>query len=78
MRKAPISVFGSRHPKILKFMAIMLRCLKNCYEKKHSNLNVDLNKFLLIKNDLSLTYLREFETIFVTVKAAIKIYAEQN
>ncbi|CAI2368685.1 unnamed protein product [Moneuplotes crassus] len=74
----PIHVFGSNHPKILKFMAIMIRCLRHCYESKPQELNLDLNKFLLLKNELSLNYLRQYENVFTAVKAAIKIYASQD
>ena len=28
-KSTPITVFGSKHPKILKFMAIMIRCLRH-------------------------------------------------
>jgi hypothetical protein len=77
-KETPINVFGSRHPKILKFMAIMIRCLRHCYESKPQELNLDLNKYLLLKNELSLNYLRQYENVFTAVKAAIKIYASQD
>ena len=77
-KSTPIRVFGSNHPKILKFMAIMIRWLRHCYESKPQELNLDLNKYLLLKNELSLNYLRQYENVFTAVKAAIKIYASQD
>jgi len=77
-QNTPINVFGSRHPKTLKFMATMIRCLRHCYESKPQELNLDLNKYLLLKNELSLHYLRQYENIFTAVKGAIKIYAAQD
>jgi hypothetical protein len=59
-------------------MAIMIRCLRHCYESKPQELNLDLNKYLLLKNELSLNYLRQYENVFTAVKAAIKIYASQD
>lgn len=37
-----------------------------------------MNYFLLLKNELSLAFLRKFENIISTVKSAIKIYASQE
>jgi hypothetical protein len=55
-----------------------MRCLKDCYEQKFEQLNIDMNYFLLLKNELSLAFLRKFENIISTVKSAIKIYASQE
>lgn len=52
-----------------------MRCLKDCYEQKFEQLNIDMNYFLLLKNELSLAFLRKFENIISTVKTAIKIYS---
>ena len=30
-----IRVFGYKHPKSMKFMALLMRCLKSCIENKH-------------------------------------------
>ena len=43
---------------MLKFYAQLLRCLKDCYEMKFEQLNIDMNFFLLLKNELSLHFLR--------------------
>lgn len=53
-----IRVFGYKHPKSMKFMALLMRCLKSCIENKHEQLNLDMNSFLLLKNELSLVFLR--------------------
>jgi hypothetical protein len=53
-----IRVFGYKHPKSMKFMALLMRCLKSCIESKHEQLNLDMNSFLLLKNELSLVFLR--------------------
>lgn len=71
-------VFGYKYPKALKFICYVLRCLKDCYEQKFEQLNVDMNYFLLLKNELSLAFLRNFENIISTVKSAIKIYASSD
>lgn len=77
-KKTAISVFGSKHPKIIRFISIMLRCLRHCYDMKHDDLNIDLNQFLLLKNELSLSYLRNYETVLVATRAAINIFASQD
>ena len=68
-------MFGYKHPKVMKFLALLFRCLKNCIEGKHDQLNLDMNAFLLLKNELSLAFLRNMDNIVATVKAAIKLYA---
>ena len=37
-----------------------------------------MNNFLLLKNELSLTFLRNMDNIIATVKSAIKLYANQE
>lgn len=73
--KKNIRVFGYKYQKVLKFMGQVMRCLKDCYEQKFEQLNIDMNYFLLLKNELSLAFLRKFENIISTVKSAIKIFA---
>lgn len=73
-----VRVFGYKHPKVMKFMALLIRCLKNCFEQKHEQLNLDMNSFLLLKNELSLAFLRNMDNIVATVKSAIKLYATQE
>lgn len=77
-QKGNIRVYGYKHPKVMKFMALLLRCLKDCFESKHEQLNLDMNSFLLLKNELSLTFLRNMDNIVATVKTAIKLYATQE
>lgn len=71
-------VFGYKHPKVMKFMSLLMRCLKDCMEHKHEQLNLDMNSFLLLKNELSLAFLRNQNNIVATVKSAIKLYATQE
>ena len=33
--KGHIRVFGYKHPKVMKFMALLLRCLKHCIDGRH-------------------------------------------
>ena len=73
--KGHVRVFGYKHPKVMKFMALLLRCLKDCIDGRHDQLNLDMNSFLLLKNELSLAFLRNMDNIVATVKAAIKLYA---
>lgn len=56
--KGIIRIYGYKHPKVLKFYATLLKCLKDCYEMKFEQLNIDMNFFLLLKNELSLHFLR--------------------
>lgn len=77
--KSVASVFGYKHHKAHKFYGYLLKCLRCCYEGKFEQLNVDLNYFLLLKNELSLHFLRREENIMATLKSAIHIFAnEQN
>lgn len=55
-----------------------MRCLKDCYEFKFEQLNIDMNFFLLLKNELSLAFLRNNENILATVKSALRIYASDK
>jgi len=59
-------------------MSLLMRCLKDCMEHKHEQLNLDMNSFLLLKNELSLAFLRNQNNIVATVKSAIKLYATQE
>jgi hypothetical protein len=56
----------------------LLRCLKCCYESKFEQLNVDMNFFLLLKNELSMFFLRKEENVMQTLKSAIHIEANQR
>ena len=62
----------------MKFMALLFRCLKDCMEYKTEEHNLDMNQFLLLKNELSLAFLRKQDNIVATLKSAIKIYATQE
>ena len=37
-----------------------------------------MNYFLLLKNELSLAFLRNFDNVVATVRAAIKLYASKD
>ena len=41
-------------------------------------LNIDMNFFLLLKNELSLHFLRQTENVVSTLKSSIRIYASEN
>ena len=41
-------------------------------------MNLDMNSFLLLKNELSLGFLRNMDNIVATVKTAIKLYASEG
>jgi len=73
--KSIMSCFGYKHHKAAKFYSYLLKCLKCCYEGKYEQLNVDLNYFLLLKNELSLHFLRKEENIMAVLKSAIHIMA---
>ena len=76
--KGLISVYGYKHPKSLKFYGQLLRCLRACYECKYDQLNIDMNFFLLLKNELSLAFLRNSDNLVSAVKSAVRIYAAED
>ena len=76
--KGLISVFGYKHPKSLKFYGQLLRCLRACYECKYDQLNIDMNFFLLLKNEISLAFLRNTDNLVSAVKSAVRIYAAED
>ena len=45
---------------------------------KFEQLNIDMNFFLLLKNELSLHFLRQTENMVQTVKLAIRIYGSED
>ena len=55
-----------------------MRCLQCCYECKYEQMNVDMNYFLLLKNELSLNFLRNHENMLQAVRAAMHLDALQN
>ena len=61
----------------MKFYGQLMRCLRDCYEQRFEQLNIDMNFFLLLKNELSLHFLRQTENIVATVKSSIRIYASE-
>lgn len=56
--KGLIKMFGYKHHRAMKFYGQLLRCLRDCYEHRFEQLNIDMNFFLLLKNELSLHFLR--------------------
>jgi len=57
----------------MKYYGQLLRCLRDCYEQRFEQLNIDMNFFLLLKNELSLHFLRRIENILATTKIALRI-----
>ena len=51
-------MYGYKHHRSMKYFAQLLRCLRDCYEQRFEQLNIDMNFFLLLKNELSLHFLR--------------------
>ena len=52
--------------------------MRDCYESRFEQLNIDMNNFLLLKNELSLAFLRNQENIVQTLKCAIRIWASED
>ena len=71
-------MYGYKYPKVIKFVAQIYKCLKDSFEKRYEALNIDMNYFLLLKNELSLAFLRKFDNIVQAVRAAIKLYASKD
>jgi hypothetical protein len=61
--KGAMSTFGYKHRKSHLLYAYLLKCLRCCYDEKFEQLNVELNFFLLLKNELSLHFLRQEENV---------------
>lgn len=76
--KGLLHLFGYKHKKAIKFYGQLLKCLKDCYEQKFEQLNIDMNFFLLLKNELSLHFLRNTENVVSTLKSAIRIHAAED
>ena len=76
--KGLIRIFGYKHVKSMKFFGQLLKCLKDCYDYKFEQLNIDLNFFLLLKNELSLHFLRSTENVAQALKNAVRIYASKD
>jgi hypothetical protein len=76
--KGLIRMFGYKHQRAMKFYGQLFRCLRDCYEQRFEQLNIDMNFFLLLKNELSLHFLRQTENIVMTLKTAIRIYGSEN
>ena len=71
-------MFGYKHHRAMKFYGQLLRCLRDCYEQRFEQLNIDMNFFLLLKNELSLHFLRQTENMVAPLKSAIRIYAKEG
>jgi len=76
--KAGVRCFGYKHIKSIKFYSTLLLCLRDCYESKYEQLNIDMNYMLLLKNELSMGFLRNTSNITNTLRSAIKIYSEER
>ncbi len=74
-QKSLVRVYGYKHAKSLKFFGQLLLCLRDCYESRYEQLNINMNYFLLLKNELSLHFLRNTHNLCSTVKSALRIYA---
>ena len=72
--KGQIRMFGYKHHRSMKYYSQLLRCLRDCYEQRFEQLNIDMNFFLLLKNELSVHFLRNTENVSATVRAALRIY----
>ena len=62
----------------MKYYAQLLKCLKDCFCKEFQELNIDLNYFILTKNELSLHFLRQKDNLTATVRAALRVYGGTN
>lgn len=61
--KSNIRIYGYKYPKSLRFLAQVYKCLKDCFDKRYESLNIDMNYFLLLKNEVSLSFLRKFDNV---------------
>lgn len=71
-------MFGYKHSKAMKFYGQYIRCLRDSYYEEYlENFKVDMNVFILLKNELSLNFLRSTENLVATVKLAIRLYVQE-
>ena len=70
-------MFGYKHFKSMKFYGQFIRCLRDSYEQRLDDLKVNMNQFMLLKNELSLNFLRNRENLVATVKCAIRIHISE-
>lgn len=54
MTKGNVRVFGYKHPKSMCLLTRMFLCLKDCIDNKPEQLAHSMNRFLLIKSEISL------------------------
>ena len=73
--KGLIHIYGYKHERAMKYYSRLLHCLRDCYEMRFEQLNIDINFFLLLKNELSLHFLKQPDNIVATYKTALRIYA---
>ena len=76
--KGLIHIYGYKHERAMKYYSRLLHCLRDCYEMRFEQLNIDINFFLLLKNELSLHFLKQPDNIVATYKTALRIYAQEN
>ena len=76
--KGLIHIYGYKHERAMKYFSRLLHCLKDCYEMRFEQLNIDINFFLLLKNELSLHFLKHKDNIVATYKCALRLYAQEN
>lgn len=66
-----MATFGYKHPKTILFYTTLLSCLKACYDKSSESLVSNINSFLLLKNELSLSFLKNEDNLMSTLRAAL-------
>lgn len=59
----------------MKFYGYLIKCLKAAYRGEHERLVVDMNHLLLLKNELSMAFLRHLPNLAQTIKLANELYA---
>ena len=75
--KGLIHIFGYKHASALKFYAFLLQCVRSCYEAKSERLCVQLNHMLQLKNDLSMSFMRNWENMASTIRLTIHLYYKE-
>jgi hypothetical protein len=74
-RKGIIHLFGYKHNKAIKFYSYMVKCLKAAYRGEQERLIVDMNHFLMLKNELSMAFLRHLPNLAESIRLALELYA---
>ena len=57
----------------MKFYATLLKCLRDCYENFGERLTINMNLLLILKNELSMAFMRNTTNLGRTIKLELRL-----